>query len=71
MLRKIAVYELLYHLYDGTVNERPVVVGTVKGLFEGAARGAETTLQGTVDLVSAFFPNQHGLSREHGHTTSG
>ena len=62
-----APWELLYHLYDGTVNDRPYGVGTVKGLFMGSAFGAQKAALGAVDLVSAFVPGQHGLSREHTH----
>ena len=64
-------YEVLYHLYDGAKNEKPATVGWAKGLFTGLARGAESVMLGTVEIVSAPFPGQHGLKREHDHAMSG
>lgn len=59
--------EITHHLIDGTLNEKPYVIGTLKGLGTGAAHAVETAMIGAWDVITALCPRYKGLPREHEH----
>jgi len=64
-------YELLYHTYDGTVNNFENGLGFFKGLGEGAFRMTENVARGAWDIVSAPIPGYNGEPGGHDHRLMG
>jgi hypothetical protein len=64
-------YELLYHTYDGTVNNFENGLGFFKGLGTGVWQLVENVGRGAIDIVGALVPGFHAPAGGHDHKLGG
>lgn len=56
--------ELVYHTYDGTINDTPVL-GTLKGIGEGSLFLLDHAGRGAFDILFSLVPGQNGSPSTH------
>ena len=60
----LAPMDLVYHIYDGTANDTPIL-GTLKGTGEGLMQSVDFLGRGALDLVGSLIPGMHGAPSHH------